>query len=243
MRTVRYSQKKIALLWISEGGDPHKADEASAISMAESSGDTKAGNSCCHGLWQLNVEVGVSTMRCAVNPVCSTRKAISLSKNGQDWTPWEAFTNGAYRQFLGKGGVGDGTKFVDLKTPLGTVPAPGPNLDFTNPLGPLSPVNPLDGLPSVTNPFGGASLSNPLGGLEALSHSVNDMAAFFVGLGELVLTPEGWLRLAKLLGGAYLLLKGLNIVIRESTGADAAKAAKGTVSKVAETAAVVATVK
>lgn len=240
---MRLSQKKIALLWISEGGNPHTADLASAVSMAESGGDTKAGNSCCHGMYQFNVEVGVTSMQCALSPVCATRKAISMSKNGQDWSAWEAYTNGAYRQFLGKSGVGDGTKFVDLKTPFGTVPAPGPNLDFTNPLGPLNPINPFDGLPSIQNPFGGASLSNPLGGIEALAKSVNNIAAFFVGFGELILTPEGWLRLAKLLGGGYLLFKGLNIIIRESTGTDPVKAATKTATKVAETAAVVATVK
>lgn len=232
---MRYSQKKIALLWISEGGDPHKADEASAISMAESSGDTKAGNSCCHGLWQLNVEVGVSTIRCATNPVCSTRKAISLSKSGQDWTPWEAFTNGAYRQFLGKSGVGDGTKFAGKNR---LVDAP-----FHLPLpGPLDPGNIWEEAEGVGGAvgglFGGGSggLTGKAGEIEG---GIRGVAAFFVGLGELILTPEGWLRLAKLLGGMYLLLKGLNLVIRESTGTDIAGSAK----KAAETATVIAAVK
>lgn len=243
MWTVKLSQRKIALLWISEGGDPHRADEASAVSMAESGGDTKAGNSCCHGIYQFNVEVGVASMACALNPVCATRKAISMSKNGTDWGPWEAYTNGAYRQFLGKSRVGDGTKFVDLKTPLGTVPTPGPNLDFTNPLGPLSPINPLEGVPNVQNPFGGASLSNPLGGIEALAKSVNNIAAFFVGFGELVLTPEGWVRSGKLVGGSILVFWGLRVMVRVSTGTDPVKAATSTTKKVAEAAALVATVK
>lgn len=238
---MRLSQKKIALLWISEGGDPARADEASAVSMAESGGDTRAGNSCCHGMYQFNVEVGITSMRCALSPVCATRKAISMSKNGQDWSAWEAYTNGSYRQYLGKSGVGNGSKAkaVDFKTPLGTIPAPGPNFDFTNPLGPLSPVNPLEGIPSVQNPFGGSSLSNPLGGIEALAKSVNNISAFFVGLGELILTPEGWVRTAKLGGGSILILWGLRVVIRESTGSDPVK----TVTKAAEAAAVVATVK
>lgn len=144
---------------------------------------------------------------------------------------------------LARGGQEQGREMVDLKTPLGTIPAPGPTLDFTNPLGPLSPINPLEGIPSVTNPLGGASISNPLGGIEALGESVNDIAAFFVGFGELVLTPEGWLRLAKLIGGAGFIIWGLRIVVRESTGTDPVKAATKTASKVAETAAVVATVK
>lgn len=236
---MRLSQKRVAKLWIAEGGDPHKADEWSAIVMGESGGDTKAHenndpNSCCHGIAQLNVEVGNATMRCALNPVCATRKSIKLSGNGRDFSPWGAYTDGRYTAYLGKSGVGDGSKFVDLKTPLHKFGLPGPDLDFTNPLGPLNPINPLDGIPSV---------QNPLGDYSGLAGELRKIAAFFVGIGELILTPEGWLRLAKILGGAYLLLKGLNLVISESTGVDAAKAAKKAAVNAAETAAVVATVK
>ena len=248
--TVKLSQKQVALLWISEGGNPRKADEWSAIIMGESGGDTNAHengdpHSCCHGLAQLNVEVGNASMKCALNAVCATRKSIKLSRNGRDFTPWGAYTDGSYRSYLGGSGVGDGSKAkaIDFKTPLGTIPAPGPNFDFTNPLGPLSPVNPLEGIPNVQNPFGGASLSNPLGGIEALAKSVNNISAFFVGLGELVLTPEGWVRMAKLGGGGIFILWGLRVIIRESTGTDPVKAATSTATKAAEAAAVVATVK
>ncbi len=242
---AKLSQRQIALLWIAEGGNPAKADEASAVAMAESGGDTKVHTpgSCCHGLYQFHHDY--FSVKCALSAPCATRMAIKLSENGKEWEGgrWEAHENGAYRQFLGKSGVGDGSKFVDLKGPLFSIPAPGPDLDFTNPLGPLSPINPLDGIPSVQNPFGGASLDNPLGGIEALAKSVNNISAFFVGVGELLLTPEGWVRLAKLLGGVYLILKGLGILIRNSTGVDVAQTAKKTVSKAVETAAVVATVK
>jgi len=86
-------------------------------------------------------------------------------------------------------------------------------------------------------------VSNPLDAVKALGKSINNISAFFVGFGELILTPDGWLRLGKLLGGSYLLIKGLNIVIKESTGADVTKGAKDGAKKVAETAALIATVK
>jgi hypothetical protein len=143
---------------------------------------------------------------------------------------------------LSHGGRSEGRQFVDLKTPLGTVPTPGPDFDFTNPLGPLSPVNPLEGIPNIQNPFGaaGADLgSNPLAGVEALARSVNNISAFFVGFGELVLTPDGWVRTGKLVGGSILIFWGLRVVVRVSTGTDPVKAGK----KVAETAALIATVK
>lgn len=78
----------------------------------------------------------------------------------------------------------------------------------------------------------GVSLDDPL---EALKN----IAAFFTGLGELLLTPEGWARLAKLIGGAILVLWGLRVVIKESTGTDPV----GTAIKGAELAGVAATIK
>lgn len=106
------SQKEIAELWISRGGDPNKADLASAVAMAESAGNTKSvSNPCCKGLWQINVEVGNSSLSQALDANWATDWTISAtgSKNGTDWSPWEAYTNGAYKQYLGKSGVGGGS--------------------------------------------------------------------------------------------------------------------------------------
>lgn len=228
---AKLSQKQIALLWISQGGNPHKADEASAVAMAESGGDTTihTPGSCCYGLYQFHGDY--FPVKCAVSAPCATRMAIKLSEDGTSWDggKWEAHENGAYRQFLGKSGVGDGTKFVDAPFHL---PLPGP----------LDPGNIWEEAEGLGGAIGGIFGGDP-GGLSGkageIEGGIRGVAAFFVGLGELILTPEGWLRLAKLLGGAYLLSKGLNIVIRESTGVDAAQGVK----KAAETAAVVATIK
>ena len=129
---------------------------------------------------------------------------------------------------------------VDLELGPLTVPLPGPDI---NPIFPSKPL--LEGIlegEAGTLLKEGAEKTLGVIGLQPI-------AAFFVGLGELILTPEGWVRLAKLIGGAYLLSKGLNIVIRESTGADVGRGAKGlaetgrSAKKLAETAATVAAVK
>ena len=103
---TKLSQIELAYLWILMGGDSSKADLASSVSMAESSGIVHNGNACCKGIYALNTEQGVSNNRCAFKPSCATKYAIGLSNNGTDWTPWEAYTNGHYKQFLGKSGVG-----------------------------------------------------------------------------------------------------------------------------------------
>ena len=81
--------------------------------------------------------------------------------------------------------------------------------------------------------FGGAGEAGE--GISELSKSVKAMGAFAFALAKLLFTPEGWAQLAKLGGGAILLLWGLRIVVRESTGSDPVRVA----SKVAATAAVV----
>lgn len=98
------TQKELAELWVAEGGDISKADLASSVSMAESAGIVHNGNSCCKGIYALNTEVGVSNNACAYKPTCATKYAIGLSNNGTNWQPWEAYTNGHYKRFLGKSG-------------------------------------------------------------------------------------------------------------------------------------------
>jgi hypothetical protein len=104
-RKAKLTQKEIAELWILEGGDNSKADLMSAIAMAESSGIVHNGNGCCKGLYALNTEVGNSTNACAFKPSCATKFTISFSNNGTELKPWETFTNGAYKKFLGKSGI------------------------------------------------------------------------------------------------------------------------------------------
>lgn len=111
--------------------------------------------------------------------------------------------------------------------------------------GPLDPGNiweEAEGLGGAVGGLfgGGGGLTGKAGEIEG---GIKGFVAFFVGLGELILTPSGWVRLAKLLGGVYLFLKGLNVIIKASAGVDAAKAAKSTTSKVVEAAATVAAVK
>lgn len=237
---AKIPQSGWAALWIANGGSPAKADLASAVVMAESGGDSTVDtNPCCKGGYQINVEVGNTSRACAMNAVCATRWAIKESKNGRDWSAWEAYTNGSYRQFLGGSGKKvprtkrGAQKMVDLELGPLNVPLPGPDI---NPLFPSLPY-----LKGGVEDLGGLAEGLPVvgGPVKALT----DISAFFVGLGELVLTPEGWLRLAKLIGGAILALWGLRIVIRESTGTDPVNAATKTATKGAELAALAATVK
>lgn len=105
--------------------------------------------------------------------------------------------------------------------------------------GGLETVPGIGGIGNVIEEVGGTIGEAGIPGVSDIASGLSNVAAFFRGLGELILTPEGWARLGKIIGGAILLLWGLRIIIRESTGSDPVH----TATKVAETAAAVAAVK
>lgn len=96
---------------------------------------------------------------------------------------------------------------ADIKTPLGTIPFPGPELDFTNPLGPLSPVDPRElGLPGEVQKGGAGK------GIESLIQwpkELLDAANATTALLTLLTKPEFWIRVAEGVGGIILLYMAL----------------------------------
>src|SRR5215831_11882420 len=117
---------------------------ASAIAMAESGGDSKVGNYCCHGLYAINVEVGNTSMQCALSAVCSTHWTIKESKDGKDWSAWETYTNGAYKQYLGGGKVKNKKEAGHELEPL--LKTPEGKTEFAS-------FNPLEALEHAIDPF------------------------------------------------------------------------------------------
>lgn len=221
---AKHSRAAVAAMWVRQGGNPAKAREAVAVAECESGLDDAASSYCCHGVWQMH-EMHTS-LQCARSLACSTKKAVSMSKNGTDWSAWDCHPDSRGR--TGPMPEVDERFFANLKTPLGEIPLPGPDLDFTNPLGPLNPINPLEGIPGIPGVGGGGSLADFLA-----------LPAFFKGLGELILTPQGWVRIGKLGGGALLIVWGLRVIVKQSTGTDPI----GTAKKGVEAAAVVAATK
>jgi len=72
--------------------------KAVAVALAESGGETTAVSStgCCHGLWQINVEVHPYTKTQMQDPAQNAAAAFSISKQGTNWNPWSAYTNASY---------------------------------------------------------------------------------------------------------------------------------------------------
>lgn len=85
------------------GRDRPTLERATAVALAESSGRTKVINSlgCCVGLWQINVKAHtqykVSQMQ---DPQQNANAAWSISNEGRNWKPWDAFNNGSYLLYM-----------------------------------------------------------------------------------------------------------------------------------------------
>lgn len=204
---MKLSQKQIAALWVSEGGNPAKADEASAVAMAESGGDTTihTPGSCCWGLYQFHQDY--FPVKCAKQARCATRMAIKLSENGKEWEGgrWEAHENGAYLQFVGKSGFPTDKKAADAKAKS--------ILQGSFGGGPLSAVGDVPG-----DIAGAASdvVSKPLGALEGIAAGIKAL----VKLIEDLFTARFWIRAGKGIIGFVLILFALNGMAKALLGQD-----------------------
>jgi hypothetical protein len=104
----KYSQADISALWIAAGGPPEQAEIAGAVGMAESGGDPNVVNSIgAGGLMQIHPPEPNY-----LDPQTNMRIAVRKWRES-GWQPWEAYTNGRYLQFLGKGGPVPGVAFTD----------------------------------------------------------------------------------------------------------------------------------
>jgi len=98
----QFTYAQIEGIWLQAGGQPGAAPIAAAIAMAESGGNSTAthadsNGSVDRGLWQINSVHGAQS---SYDVMTNARAAVSISNNGQNWTPWTTFNSGAYRNFI-----------------------------------------------------------------------------------------------------------------------------------------------
>jgi hypothetical protein len=102
-----YGKRALKALWNQAGGDTTTSNLAAAVALAESGGDPNSLNhnsngTVDRGLWQINsIHGALSTF----DPTGNARAALSISSRGANWSPWVAYSNGSYQQFLQHGGI------------------------------------------------------------------------------------------------------------------------------------------
>lgn len=166
---------------------------ATAIALAESSGNTNAVNrnangSTDHGLWQINdkAHADLITKYGNINdPIANGKAALAVYKAaGNSFTPWSTYTSGAYKHFLtssntsaAKDGANNDLETIQSFPNDSTITAKASS--------------PLDNLT--------ATLTNPL---NAVGSALNTLTS-----------PATWLRVALIVGGALVVMVGIVFMV------------------------------
>ena len=103
------------------GKDESTLATAVAVALAESSGRTNAVSptGCCHGLWQINVNVHPYTKTQMQDPAQNAAAAWKISNGGTNWKPWSAYTNGSYLLYMSSARAASRARVTD---PGGSTP-------------------------------------------------------------------------------------------------------------------------
>lgn len=184
---MAYSKGQLEALWAATNpgnGDPHLM---AAIALAESSGNPSSLNSigAC-GLWQIHpYEAG------CLSPTINARMAGGKLKS-QGLTAWEAYTNGAYKQYY-TGVSGGATVDASLLSK---------GAEALDPFG-------LGLEAGKLGTEAGEGLSGNKIGLPSIFGSLGKLPGELTKIVELLLSPKGWIRIGKVLVGLFLLLAGV----------------------------------
>lgn len=114
---------------------------------------------------------------------------------------------------------------ADIETPLGTIPLPGPNLNFNSPFGPLSPLNALPNIgPSIPGipGLGTTGGTGGLGGLIQFPEQFLQAAAASTALLSMLTDVNFWIRVGEAIGALILIYMGLHALTGQGPSASGA---------------------
>lgn len=205
-KTRTYSKRDLERLWVNAGGPKAQAATAAAVALAESGGQPGAYNSSgASGLWQI---LGTVVPGDVFDPQVNAQNAVKKYKDaGNSFSPWVAYTNGAYKSFAPGESAGGSSKFT---------PAEEKKLKEMG-------LN-----KQQIKEFGGeiddALKFSPAGipvqqGIEDAIDPMKAIGAFFTDAAKLLFTPEGWLQVGQIGGGVILIGWGLAHLIHAASGA------------------------
>lgn len=202
---AKLTQGQIAMYAAAAGApDPQLA---AAVAMAESSGVTTRHNPVppddSYGLWQINMigsegperrrALGITSNSQLYDPATNARAMMLVSNGGTNWHPWTTYTNGEYRQYLGKStaAAAAGAQQAGVWGDIGN--------------GVVSGIDPLGGL------FGIDPLQNLLDGGSSAASALD-----WVGKAvSWVSKASNWVRVGYVIGGAALVVVGVAMVAKD----------------------------
>jgi hypothetical protein len=218
---IQYNYAQLEGIWCQAGGAPGAAPIAGAIAMAESGGNTTAtdmdsNGSIDRGLWQINSVHGTQS---TYDVMGNARAAIAISNNGNNWTPWTTFNNGAYQQFL------QANVPADTSAPINATNAAANATDLSYSGGGLNPLNYLD-------PFGFFGKIFDLPQTEA-NQAAKTFATILQGAIITLLQPlmNVAAGVAGITAGGVMVLTGIFLMVRSTDAGQAVERGAGTAAQ------------
>lgn len=191
---------------------------AVAVAMQESGLNTDAANSCCVGLWQINLKAHNTTADKMKNPVANAQMAFNIWKQAGGWctsgnaashscNPWQAYgANQPGRSWQ--------KALTDSRNAYASLIAKGIGNDILAGKGSSDPTKILadKGVNCIgMDVLGGSdiNLPNPL-------DAVGTIASMFNRMGSWITNPDNLMRIAKVgLGFAIILVAGAALMDKE----------------------------
>lgn len=195
------TQAQMQMYAASAGLNP--PDLWAAIGMAESSGRTDVVNSIgCVGWLQINQPAHISehpnwTVDWLKDPLHNAQ-AAKIVYNSQGLGAWEAYTNGAYKQYY--------------KPNANAI-----NVDFLGIPGVNNPLNPNDWWYALTAPLEAlpGGVGGAIGGLPGVSEFTGVASGIEKGF-HWISTPYNWVRIGYVILGGALLALGANLLVQSA---------------------------
>lgn len=192
MSNLNYLQ--LERLWIYAGGSASSAPTAAAVALAESRGSPTATNpSSATGLWQVETSAHPQYSSAQLlDPLQNARAAVAISGNGANWSPWQTYTNGAYKAFYNP----SQTLLNEAKKlTVAFSTTPGSTLTFIGTPAQLAKYKYTPSEPDITQ--------GPLGSLGTLASGVTGAAAAIAWI------FNNWLRILEFLAGVVMIAYGV----------------------------------
>lgn len=199
------------------------SENATAVAVArqESGFSTTAANSCCVGLWQINLKAHGASKTDMQDPGKNAAKAFQIYRSSGGWcsrgtppncNPWQGYGARDWQTALSVGAKANS----ELTQRMGKGETP----DDIYQKGGGSGI--LDSLVTAISP-GAAALANPGDTAAAIAGSAKAIVEFLNRMGAWVGDADNWTRVLKVTGGVVAIVVGSAIVAKDPIAANAMK--------------------
>lgn len=207
------SANQVAAAAYAGGFRGNQIAEAVAVAYAESSWDTTNKNSCCHGLWQINIQAHPNMKNNVYDPVQNATYAHQIYSSEGGWcrgnnppncNPFQGYGNSNYKSAYPKGVAAQ--KYLEQQLATAGSATQGDLTGKVNTVNDIlkkilgtAALGPIALLPGMDNPLSAAS--------SALS-AVKAVAEFINRMGRWITNPDNLLRILKVVAGAVVITVG-----------------------------------